>query len=710
MLCVMEQTGNVTENGQGVEPGPAGGHRFRGKNKKQAWQRPKDAPVAVIRLPVRVDDPATRRRVEQLFFAMLQLKRAVQHDARALVAAYWAGPHRRQIDAKGWREELGLTREGLERAAYAHLDDSGWLKHHVTKALALHQADEVWTGVSRHLFPDAAGRFAGRPKVGSWWDYTRIPGRAKSHTTERKWETFRLHGSLAGHLATYPHPDLPASITTPHQAATLRPSVSVLAQPLRLRAPAGPSGQVPTRTITASGQPRMRKATWWDHDGPLTVVFAGGSDSARGDLVLPVRLPQGAGRWPRLLHFLGDPESWHKIDLVRRRDPSAPGGWAYEAHLMILGPGYASPATRERRAHAAGSRRIGGVDGNVSNLSVVSLPTGLDPAEGPVRSDRIVASSQEQAALDKQRRKAKGRSRARERSRRSCNPTQYGPSKHQRARAERRAQTGLAERCVQVPGGAREANTAGKPTQAYRKDQLSNGYREVRARGHADSSRTAEARRHRARLVAEQIVTTHGAWLTVEDCDIRTWFKLWGKACSAFAPGMLLRALEHECRAAGGRLIRASTTRTAMSQHCLCGARVRKSLRDRTHSCPECGLVGDRDLVSAALGAFVTFTDPEGPSTARVDYEKARHALHVFDQGLHGALRESTASCPAPPGRDHAAAAHCQVRAWRRAASAPRSAGKCTVPTPDEPPQGDHAGQTPQQPGLSTRSTGQTLD
>src|SRR3954469_21685800 len=141
MLCVMEQAGNVTAGGQGVEPGPASGaRRSRGKNKKQAWQRPKDAPVAVIRLPVRVDDPATRRRVEHLFSAMFQLKRAVQADARARVAAYWDGPHRRQADPKAWREELGLTREGLERAAYAHLDESGWLKHHITKALALHQA------------------------------------------------------------------------------------------------------------------------------------------------------------------------------------------------------------------------------------------------------------------------------------------------------------------------------------------------------------------------------------------------------------------------------------------------------------------------------------------------------------------------------------------------------------------------------------------
>ncbi|TFV31343.1 hypothetical protein E4K10_01650 [Streptomyces sp. T1317-0309] len=51
----------------------------------------------------------------------------------------------------------------------------------------------------------------------------------------------------------------------------------------------------------------------------------------RGDLILPVRLPSGAGRWPRLVHFLNNPDTWHKVDLVRHRDTAAPGGWAYEA-------------------------------------------------------------------------------------------------------------------------------------------------------------------------------------------------------------------------------------------------------------------------------------------------------------------------------------------------------------------------------------------
>ncbi|WP_409470273.1 hypothetical protein [Streptomyces sp. HC307] len=74
----------------------------------------------------------------------------------------------------------------------------------------------------------------------------------------------------------------------------------------------------------------MRKGAWWDYTGPLAVVFAGGPGSRRDDLVLPVRIPQGPKQSARAEHFLADTRRWHKVDLVRRRKASAPGGWAYE--------------------------------------------------------------------------------------------------------------------------------------------------------------------------------------------------------------------------------------------------------------------------------------------------------------------------------------------------------------------------------------------
>lgn len=156
----------------------------------------------MIVLPLLVQGDPERRRLEHLFSAMHSLRRALQRDVRGRLHAYWAGSRRLREDAVGWREELGLSREGLERRAYRHLEGSGWLLGHVSKALAMHQADEVWTGVARHLFGDSRGRRSGMPRVG-YWNLRRIAGRARSHTTERKWETFRLFGSLQGHLAAH---------------------------------------------------------------------------------------------------------------------------------------------------------------------------------------------------------------------------------------------------------------------------------------------------------------------------------------------------------------------------------------------------------------------------------------------------------------------------------------------------------------------------
>ncbi|REE58467.1 hypothetical protein BX257_0890 [Streptomyces sp. 3212.3] len=614
-------------------PDAVSARRFRGKNKGQRWKRGEGTELAVIRLPLDVHRLEDLPRVENLYSAMWSVKRALQRDA---VDAYWAGDARRARDAKAWRAGLGLSREGMERRGYRHMEHSRHLGHHVTKALVMHQADEVWEGVSRHLFPDASSRRFGRPKPGMWWHYTRIPGRARSHTTPRKWETFRLHGTLAGHLAAYRHRDLGPAVLTPEQAAALPPGTRVLEQPRRLPAPAQPSGRVPTGEVTAKGTPKTRAATWWDHTGPLALVFTGGADSTRGDLVLPVRLPSGAGRWPRLLHFLNNPDTWHKVDLVRRRDTCAPGGWAYEAHLMVLTAGYTSPATRSRRNAAAKLARVGGIDGNVSNLSVVSLPDTFDPTDGPVVATRLEFTDDELVVLEKARRKERGRKRALDRSRRATNPDQYGPSKRQQARSERRRTAGLPARTVQVPGGARDSNKAGVPKQAYRRDDLSAGYRRNRARL-AEAAATA-AKDHRARRIAGRIVADHGANLTVEDCDIRTWYRLWGKALQATTPGRLITAISRECEKSGGRLLRASTFTIKLSQTCLCGESVTKTLADRVHRCTYCGLIADRDMVSAALAAHVRLTNPDDPRTASLDIVQARMTQIVFAEGLQEAL------------------------------------------------------------------------
>ena len=273
------------------------GKRTRGPNKQTPWSRTADDGVSVLRLALDASDPLQRARLEAMFEDAYQIRRAVQRDARDRCRAYWAASHERSESPSGVRDRLGLSRTALEHAAYAHLDAAPHLRRGVTKALAMHLADAVWSGSERHLFRDASGNRHGLPRVGRWSDFTRLPGRARSHTKATKWETFRLHGSLAGHRAAYTN------------------ASGELVQPRRMRAVQPADG-----------------GTWWSYDGPLAVVFSGLGD---GTLVLPVRVPTAPCNQPILDHHLADPAAWHKIDLVRYPAPNAPGGWRYEAHLLV---------------------------------------------------------------------------------------------------------------------------------------------------------------------------------------------------------------------------------------------------------------------------------------------------------------------------------------------------------------------------------------
>jgi hypothetical protein len=621
--------------------------RRRGRSKAPNFTY--DGPVSVIRLELDATDDQLRWRLERHFGAVFRLRRALQRDAAHRCRAYWAAHRERAADPKALRERLGLSRKGIEAAAKHHIEASGWMRDHLTKAIGLHLADEVWETVDRHLFADGSGRWHGPPRIGSWWEFIRIPGRARSHTkTTPVWETYRLVGTLDGHLGAYRHWQLAAEITTAAAAGRLA-GTSILSQPARLPAPARPAG-----------------GSWWDHVGALAVVFTG---LPAGDLVLPVRLPQGAGQWAHLCHFLADPAVWHKIDLVRVRDRKAPGGWRYYANLLTHQGGYQSPATRARRAAIPAGRRAG-VDANVSNLSVASFP---DEQSERLVIDQIGCTAEQQNAAARAANKAGAREKALDRSRRNTNSDQYGPSARQRKRAERRAAKGLAARQIANPGGPRAARADAAPLRAYRHDTLSNRYQRVRSEHAGDVRSASQAKQARAREVAARIVAAHGNIITVEDTNISTWARLWGKRIALFSPGMLVTALAAECSATGGRLSRAGTRTTALSQHCLCGNRVAKTLAQRTHHCPDCGLHADRDIVSAMLAACVELIDPDDPRTARVNYRLA-HALRAWlasQQEWEGSVNRHQPPAPPDDARSARTGSHHPVASAEQAALGP---------------------------------------
>ncbi|WP_433304811.1 zinc ribbon domain-containing protein [Actinoplanes sp. CA-030573] len=611
--------------GMAVNSGELVVRRSRGKSKDKNWRRAKDAPTAVIRLELDLTDRRLRHRVLAMFTAEFHLRRALQKMARSRVEAYCRAHRlRERVGLNKTQARFGLSRKAFEQASSEFVDRSRWLRRHLTKALAMHLADEVWETVDRHLFSDASGRRHGRPRTGGWFDSTRIPGRARSHTKDRVWESFRLVGTLNGHRAAFP---------ARHPARALQ-------QPQCMPAPPEPS-----------------VGGWWEHAGQLAVVFTG----CGSDLILPVRLPESPDAQARLEHFLSKPQLWHKIDLARVQDRHAPGGWRVYAHLMVLGGGWISPEHAAARA-AAPRDRVGGVDGNVSNLSVFSMPADPDTPAG-LAGDQFRLTAQQRTAANQAAVNARRRQRALDRSRRNTNAGQYQPSKRQQSRADRRAAAGLPPKIIDTPGGARVADKAGRPKRAYWRDQLSGGYRTTRAQHAAASRSGSQAKHYRAADTARQIVAAHGPNLVVEHTNIRAWARLWGRGIELFSPGMLIAALKAECGTAGGRLLRAGTRQTALSQQCRCGLRQKKPLSQRTHSCPLCGLVGDRDLVSAAMATCVRLTDPDNPVTASIDeHVQAALAARLNVPGQREALTRSTAPTPAG-SRSHAAvtaAARCR--------------------------------------------------
>ncbi len=574
--------------------------RRRGNNKCPAWRLPKGQTVSTFVVSLDTSDAHARQRLESLYFTMFNLRRALQRDAQGLCRAYWVRKERR--DTLGWKfvaEDLGLTREGFEQLAKAHARNSRWAMDHVSMALVCHMADAVFEDAARHLWSDRAGKRHGALRVNAMHQFATIHGRAKSHTTVNKWETFRLYGTLEGHLDAYGHSAL-GNHPTLADVAKLTPGSAVLRQ----------------HRMTTPGPTK-----WSTYVGPLVMVFAGGPISSEPELQLPVRLPSGRGQWERVVHFLARPELWHKIDLVRRADSSQPGGWRYEMHLLVLSGGYTSAKNCASLDAAPTDRRVC-VDVNVSNLAVVSVNAShRDPRSTLVRVDTGERERLARAAAKRRR----GQRRI-DRSRRASNTEQYAKSLAQVKRDERRSARGLRAIKDATPSGGRQSSAAGVPSRSYRHDQLSATYRDLRRRQGEQERALSRTKLTHAHAVAVQLIASHGTNWLIEDCDLTTWAKFWGKSLHAFAPGMVTAELAVLVARRGGSFVKVATGPTALSSHCLCGRRVKKDLSNRTHRCDSCMFSGNRDLVAAALGTCVV-TDLNDPLSARVDYTRAAALL-----------------------------------------------------------------------------------
>ena len=99
--------------------------------------------------------------------------------------------------------------------------------------------------------------------------------------------------------------------------------------------------------------------------------------------------------------------------------------------------------------------------------------------------------------------------------------------------------------------------------------------------------------------VARQLVNTYGV-LAVEDLNIKGLASgMLAKSVNDAGWSSFIGKLAYKAAEAGRRLIEVDPRGT--SQTCLCGAEVRKTLAQRWHQCPNCGVSAARDHVSAQL-------------------------------------------------------------------------------------------------------------
>jgi putative transposase len=134
---------------------------------------------------------------------------------------------------------------------------------------------------------------------------------------------------------------------------------------------------------------------------------------------------------------------------------------------------------------------------------------------------------------------------------------------------------------------------------ARRKNQRSNRRRKavrLLQRAHAN---TANQRRDFQHKLSRQLVNEYGV-IAVEDLSIQ------GLAGGMLAKSVhdagwnsFMQKLSYKAECAGRVLVKVHPRGT--SQTCLCGASVPKTLADRWHDCPACGLSAGRDVVSAQV-------------------------------------------------------------------------------------------------------------
>ena len=110
-----------------------------------------------------------------------------------------------------------------------------------------------------------------------------------------------------------------------------------------------------------------------------------------------------------------------------------------------------------------------------------------------------------------------------------------------------------------------------------------------------------------------------GNLIHTEKVSYKAWQKLYGKSISHQAPSAFESILTRKAESLGGGTTKINTYQTALSQHCICAEKEKKTLSQRTHICKKCGFVAPRDVLSAYLALHTSLVNGEW----KTDFKKA---------------------------------------------------------------------------------------
>lgn len=152
--------------------------------------------------------------------------------------------------------------------------------------------------------------------------------------------------------------------------------------------------------------------------------------------------------------------------------------------------------------------------------------------------------------------------------------------------------------------GNKNVRKRGKIKKGKLKWNNSKTYKKLRAKSAELQRRKASYSKSQNRRVVNEILR-HGNIIKTENVSIKSWQKLYGKQIAAKSPGFFQSELSRKAESAGGKFIKFSTRKTALSQTHLNGNRIKKKLSQRVHHDEMLGKSFQRDIWSAFLARYV---------------------------------------------------------------------------------------------------------